>query len=81
MTLEVGARLGSYEVVNPLGAGGMGEVFRAHDADGQRVDEIASALRLTRNTVRWYVKRALAKTGVSTQAQVVRLVLSSLDIR
>src|SRR2546427_11999641 len=31
MTLA-GSRLGPYEVVSPLGAGGMGEVYRAHDA-------------------------------------------------
>ena len=31
MHLEPGARLGSYEVVGPLGAGGMGEAYRARD--------------------------------------------------
>jgi eukaryotic-like serine/threonine-protein kinase len=31
MTLEAGAKLGPYQIVAPIGAGGMGEVFRARD--------------------------------------------------
>jgi serine/threonine protein kinase len=36
MPLEFGARLGSYTVAQPLGSGGMGEVYRANDARLER---------------------------------------------
>ncbi len=36
MGLSIGDRLGRFEIVGALGAGGMGEVYRAHDPQLQR---------------------------------------------
>src|SRR5215467_9911034 len=36
MPLSVGTKLGPYEIVSPLGAGGMGEVYRARDTRLER---------------------------------------------
>jgi len=36
MSLSAGTRLGPYEIVAPIGAGGMGEVYRGHDTRLQR---------------------------------------------
>src|SRR4026208_603813 len=36
MTLPSGTRLGPYEVLSPIGAGGMGEVYKARDTRLER---------------------------------------------
>ena len=36
MSLDVGATIGTYQIMSLLGVGGMGEVYRAHDTTLQR---------------------------------------------
>ena len=47
MSLSVGMRLGPYEILAPLGAGGIGEVYRARDA---RLDRLVAIKVLRPNT-------------------------------
>jgi serine/threonine protein kinase len=51
MSLAAGSKLGPYEVLGPIGAGGMGEVYRARDT------------RLHRTVAIKLVRRELAKRG------------------
>jgi eukaryotic-like serine/threonine-protein kinase len=44
MPLQPGSRIGAYDIVSLLGAGGMGEVYRARDI---RLDRIVAVKSLT----------------------------------
>jgi len=43
MPLQAGDKLGPYEILAPLGAGGMGEVWKARDT---RLDRIVAIKRI-----------------------------------
>ena len=49
MPLSPATRLGPYEIVAPLGAGGMGEVYRARDTKLNRDDAIKVLLPTVAN--------------------------------
>ena len=68
MTLAAGLRLGPYEIVAPLGAGGMGEVYRALDTRlGRHVAVKVLPGRLARDAelTRRFEREARAVAGLS----------------
>jgi len=68
MALTAGDRFGSYVVVGPIGAGGMSEVYRAHDSrlrrdvalkvlpDAVRLDP-SRLMRALRESIPWRCRR------------------------
>jgi len=62
MSIEPGTRLGPYQIIAPLGAGGMGEVYRAFDTRLQR--EVAIKIAHERYSER-FDRQALAVASLS----------------
>jgi TolB-like protein/tetratricopeptide (TPR) repeat protein len=68
VTLGAGTRLGSYEILSPLGAGGMGEVYRARDAKLKRdvaVKVLPATLAGDADALARFEREALAVASLS----------------
>ena len=68
MSLEAGIRLGPYEILSPLGAGGMGEVYRARDTRLGRdvaVKVLPERLASDRDAVARFEREARAVAALS----------------
>ncbi|HVI10473.1 MAG TPA: protein kinase [Candidatus Binatia bacterium] len=68
MTLAPGARLGPYEIVAPLGAGGMGEVYRARDTRLKRevaIKVLPQSVSADPDRLRRFEQEALATAALN----------------
>ncbi len=68
MTLSAGTRLGPYEILSPLGAGGMGEVYRARDSKLKRdvaVKVLPQSLAADADALARFEREALAVAALS----------------
>src|SRR4051794_33922316 len=68
MPLTAGARLGPYEIVAPLGSGGMGEVYRARDTRLERVVAIKvlpDGLSVSGQTLERFQREARAASSLN----------------
>src|SRR6476660_2312583 len=68
MPLLLGTRLGHYEILAPLGAGGMGEVYRARDSKLQRevaIKVLPQSLASDAEALARFEREALAVAALS----------------
>jgi TolB-like protein/tetratricopeptide (TPR) repeat protein/tRNA A-37 threonylcarbamoyl transferase component Bud32 len=68
MTLSAGTRLGPYEILSPLGAGGMGEVYKARDSKLKRdvaIKVLPQSLAADPDALARFEREALAVAALS----------------
>ena len=68
MTIAAGTRLGAYEILSPLGAGGMGEVYRARDSKLKRdvaIKVLPRSLAADADALARFEREALAVAALS----------------
>ena len=68
MALISGSKLGPYEIQSPLGAGGMGEVYRARDSRLKRevaIKVLPPAVSLDADRLRRFEQEALATAALN----------------
>src|SRR5215510_5857655 len=68
MGLAAGTRLGPYEIISPLGAGGMGEVYRAKDTRLERIVAIKvlpDGVTATPHTLERFQREARAASALN----------------
>src|SRR5436190_11476597 len=66
--LQPGAKLGRYEIISPLGAGGMGEVYLAHDSTLDRkvaLKVLPESVASDRNRMQRFVQEAKAASALN----------------
>ena len=68
MPIDAGTRLGHYEIISQLGAGGMGEVYLAHDAKLDRkvaLKILSAELAANKDRIGRFVQEAKAASALS----------------